>query len=219
MVTLKNEINFKALFFVIIISSFSCGSNKDNQALYEKFIERNSNTRLVYELASDTISSWCENRLDEVEGMCRWKYNFDSLICINSEANKVISSLHIQCTDPGCLQEELKYFYGVKIREKWYFFLGPSITLPREYYQKDIHTPLSFEKLHEIAMKEIYSGYLKKNWKGNWEINDDFFSDLTSVAWCVDCKTQADWDEAYMNQVRLNWSKRDTSIIKSQPTL
>lgn len=45
----------------------------------------------------------------------------------------------------------------------------------RENYQTDIHTPLSFEKLHELAMDNMLRGYVKKNKDGVWEVNDAFF--------------------------------------------
>lgn len=35
---------------------------------------------------------------------------------------------------------------------------------------------MSPNKFEEIAMKNIFSGYLKKNKKGEWQINDAFFS-------------------------------------------
>jgi hypothetical protein len=83
------------------------------------------------------------------------------------------------------------------------------MVLPREYYQKDIHMPLSFEKLKQIATSNIYRRYLVKNKKGEWETSDRFFSDLTSGAWCPDCVTQEQWDSAYIRQINRNWSKRD----------
>jgi hypothetical protein len=58
------------------------------------------------------------------------------------------------------------------------------MVIPREHYQSDIHTPLSFKKLHELAMKEIFRGYLKKNSNDEWEINDAFFTyQLEDVGW------------------------------------
>jgi hypothetical protein len=61
-----------------------------------------------------------------------------------------------------CNAEDLHFLYEAKISGKWYFFLGATLYLPRNMYQKDTHTPLSFAKLHEIALKEIYEGYLNK---------------------------------------------------------
>ena len=58
------------------------------------------------------------------------------------------------------------------------------MVVPREHYQSDIYTPVSFEKLHEIAIRNSFRGYLKKNEDGEWEINDAFFTyRLEDVGW------------------------------------
>ena len=49
----------------------------------------------------------------------------------------------------------------------------------------------------------------------NREINERFFHDLTSVAWCTDCVTQEDWNSAYMRQVYENWQQMDTANYKN----
>ena len=46
----------------------------------------------------------------------------------------------------------------------------------RENYQSDIRIPVSFEKLHELAMEEMLRGYIKKNKAGIWQINEAFFT-------------------------------------------
>jgi hypothetical protein len=61
--------------------------------------------------------------------------------------------------------------------------------------------------MKQIATSNIYRRNLKKTKPGDWEVNENFFSDLTSVAWCGDCVTQEQWDAAYMRQVHENWSK------------
>ena len=81
------------------------------------------------------------------------------------------------------------------------------MVLPRERYQQDIHSPLSFDKLKQIATWHIYRHYLKKNQYGEWVINEQFFSDLTSVAWCSNCNAQEQWNEAYLRHVQANWQK------------
>lgn len=54
----------------------------------------------------------------------------------------------------------------------------------REHYQKDIHTPVRFAKLHELAMDEMLRGYIKKNREGEWEVNDAFFTHhFEDVGW------------------------------------
>lgn len=110
----------------------------------------------------------------------------------------------------------MNYFYGVRIKGGWYFFKGPNIFLPRQYYQKDVHKPLSFSKLHEIAMQEIFNGYLIQNAKSIWEINDRFFSDFTSGAWYrwKRPNTQAQWDSVYLIIANNVWKYGKKDIEK-----
>lgn len=127
----------------------------------------------------------------------------DSLLCFNIDKNKFVTAIlaksfytQQQIIEDNIGDDEmdaLYFFYGVRIKEKWYFFLGATCYLPRKNYQSDPHTPLSFAKLHEIAMKEVFSGYLikkKKNvglWKNLFDpeyeyvINDNFFSELDRI--------------------------------------
>ena len=161
----------------------------------------------IYQMANDSILNWSKNKLGlwkDVESVI--DYQLDSVFCVNKEANKIVFSIPKRDMRDDAVMDGISYFYGIKIRSTWYFFDAADLLLPREFYQKDIHTPLSFEKMKEIAAKNIYRGYLKRNKEGEWEVNDDFFSDLTSVAWCTDCVTQEDWNAAYMRQVYENWS-------------
>lgn len=164
----------------------------------------------VYNKARDSVNYWIKNNLSSYVGLKLNTWQIDSLVCFNKDANKCIMTLLMQSTFfKKAIMDDITYLNGVKITNKWYFFSGGTLVLPREYYQKDIHTPLSFEKMKQLAMKEKYNNYLKKDANGAWNVNETFFSDLTSVAWCTDCKTQAQWDSAYLAQVRLNWKKRD----------
>jgi len=107
----------------------------------------------------------------------------------------------------------ITYFYGIKISGGWYFFAGPYLVLPRIGYQKDLHTPLSFTKLHEIAMDTVFKGYLKKNKEtGEWEINDAFFARFYERdAYNFPFTTQEAWDESWLRLMRENWKHRDTT--------
>jgi hypothetical protein len=162
----------------------------------------------IYQMANDSIDSWIENELQ------RWRhfggttdFQLDSVFCANRAGDRIFFTVLLRHLRDGAVQDGISYFYGVKIRNTWYFFRSAHLVLPREFYQKDRHTPLSFEKLKHIATSNIYRHYLTKNRRGKWEINDNFFRDFTSVAWCVDCVTQEDWDEAYMRQIYENWER------------
>ena len=166
----------------------------------------------VYNQLNDSIRNWRNHTLrwyDEDSTLVQ--FNVDSLFCFNKQGNKMITTRLGIGFSKNDVMDAIIYYYGVKIKEQWYFFSAATMYVPREFYQEDIHTPLSFEKLKQIATSNIYRGYLKKGRKGQWEINERFFQDLTSVAWCADCITQEQWDSAYMKQIHENWSKRDTT--------
>ena len=81
--------------------------------------------------------------------------------------------------------------------------------VPRENHQEDIHTPLSFEKLKQIATVRLYLRYLKKNKNEEWEINDNFFSDLYERdAYNYPFTTQEAWEESWLRLCRANWEKK-----------
>ena len=214
---LKKE-NKKIIFFLLVHLLFSaCSNQKSNEVSFKEksqnIIGVNSYDS-VYKMACDSIGVWTSNNLGYYQYFNNLnKYKLDSLLCFNKEGNKFISGLLIQHMDSEANSDGAWFFYGVKVRDSWLFFDGPSIVLPRDYYQKDIHTPLSFEKLHEIAMKEVYGGYLNGG-----KINEHFFERIPNknglnegYGSCFDCKTE---DEYYLYLVKDNWTKRDTSIAK-----
>lgn len=210
----------RARFILLIISFlFSCNPNKkkDDSHSTKMVIDFVASEIGEYEywkiygMMCDSISSWEKNELRS------WKidkstveFQVDSVLCINKKLDKVIAAhLGRQLLSSGTL-DGIAYLYGVKIKGQWYFFSGPTLYVPRD--KENLRTPTSFTKLHEIAMDNIFKGYLKKNKEsGEWEINEGFFADLTGNAGCADCKTQAQWDSTYLATVRENWKNRDTT--------
>ena len=177
--------------------------------VYEKIISK----------ARDSLALWKQLRLENyIENKGETRSILDTLLCFNSTGTKFISCLLGQVLIENASMDGLVYFYGVNIEEKWHYFAGATVYISRGSYVKNIHTPLSFEKLHEIAIKNIYSGYLQKNTAGQWEIDDGFFERIANknpngkgYGPCFDCKTE---DEYYLYLVKDNWTKRDTGIAK-----
>ena len=164
----------------------------------------------VYKLALDSLHYFMENHLKGYEFGNMYKWELDSVICFNKEKNKCIISINSpDDIHKNATQDDLMYFYGVKINEQWYFFSGASLAILRERYKEDVSTPMTFEQLRLLAAKYIYAGYLKKNDIGEYEINDNFFSDLTSCAWYIGEKpqTQEQWDSVYIEVVGHKWRK------------
>lgn len=168
----------------------------------------------IYKEANDTIENWVVNNL---KCYIFKPYQLDSLLCFNLKKDKFFGALLIPCYEKKCVQDDIKFFYGAKIKAKWYFSRGPTIVLPREYYQDDIHKPLSFEKMKQIAIDEIFSGYLIEIpsndtfKKGTYKITDSEFIRMEArngndgtFGSCSNCKT---FEEYAIYLVNLNWKQ------------
>lgn len=214
----------KPLYLLVSFFALSCNDDNQTNALLNVSLSivDGKDYRKIYNQANDSLKNWTYNRLETYSNQSINEWQLDSLVCFNRTGDKCMLAILSRTTFfKSSNSDGLDYFYGVKIGNKWYFFKGPSIVLPRELYQDNTDTPLSFKKLHEIAMKEIYAGYLKPKGfmgLGGYEINDNFFHDLTSIAWYAGAAptTQAQWDAIYLKIIRENWLKRDTLIYKPE---
>ena len=192
---------------------FSCKENNNNISYKDISISCISSAeyKRVFQLANDSIKNWALNNLGYYQYLEKSKkYLLDSLLCFNKEKNKFVCCLLKQQELKEGVADDMDYFYGTKINNQWYFFSGANVFLPRNMYQKDIHTPLSFTKLHEIALKEIYSGYLTND----GEINEQFFKDnFEDTGWGVTSGKKEDFEKAYLQKVANNWygAKKDTA--------
>ena len=165
----------------------------------------------IYNQANDTLQSWIRNQLRPARSIAHSSWELDSLMCFNNIGTKLRIFILDQCiSSDNCCQDYVGNLYGVKVNQEWYFFKGPTMVLPREYYQDSINTPLSFEKMKQIVTSNTYRGYLKKDRSGNLEINDNFFYDFTSVAWGPTKNTKEQWDSTYLEIVRDFWKEKDT---------
>jgi len=215
---IKNKYITLIVSFVCVINFLSCNNEtqklKEREELYKsKSLATVSKIVYdsVYEIAEDTLKNWCANRLPAYVELWASRYKMDSLLCFNNTRDKFVTALLLPCMQSDCSQDDIRFFYGVKIKETWYFFDGATVVLPREMYEKDISKPLSFEKLHEIAMKEVFSGYLIKDEKGNWVINDKFFDELNSILDFnkKDFKTESEWEDWFTKTiVKNNWNRK-----------
>lgn len=168
---------------------------------------------LVYQMANDSINSWIKHEL----GL--WKYyektvdyRLDSVFCVNEIGNKIFFSILRRSVDSNAVLDSIWHFYGVKINGQWYFFDGAAMVLPREYYQENIHTPLSFEKLKQIATSNIYRGYLIKDKNGEWRINDNFFDEVTPLSNRHGKKRIKTEEEYVQFMIDVKWASSDAEV-------
>jgi hypothetical protein len=165
--------------------------------------------------ANDSIFLWIKE-LTIYDDLTGGQWELDSMFCFNTNKTRFVACLKSQCSRKECVSDDLSILLGEKIDNKWYFFReSVTIVLPRDLYKKDIHTPLSFDKMHEIAMKEVYKGYLK----ANGEINEDWFkSHFEGKGWCGEDTCDAkDYEAIHLEKVRNNWAWRDTTIKQELP--
>lgn len=168
----------------------------------------------IYNAMNDSVKVWAKNEL----GLYKYfnndsikygiTYQIDSLLCFNIQKNMCFTAILRRHIDEEEVMDSIWHFFGIKINNQWYFFDGASLGLPREYYQEDIHVPLSFEKLKELAMKHLYQGYIHRSKDGSWEINDAFFNEYYKYdAFSNPIRTDAERDSSWLKACRKNWSK------------
>ena len=211
--------------FILITFLFSYSCNKESEVRRKtslcKDISLKASGKMeydeVYEKALDSLRIFQKNALRSYGFLGIGNWELDSLICFNKDADKCVMSLSYTTSSyPDSDHDGLNFFHCAKIDQKWYFFIGSSFHLSRELYQDDIHTPLSFEKMHEIAMENIFRGYLVKNDQDKWEINNRFFISManknaigTGYGGCPECKTE---DEYYFLLSKKNWLSKHTAL-------
>ena len=174
----------KYLALILLSLLMACQQNgKENKEQNQKILELSKTTigkqeyGKVYQLVLDSLDIWCSEKLPAYESVWYYNYRLDSVLCFNSSKDRMVTGILIQCNRPTCSMDNISYFYGAKIKDQWYFFRGGgTMAILREHYQKDIHSPLSFEKLHKLALSNMLRGYIKKNATGEWEVNDAFFT-------------------------------------------
>ncbi|WP_149244334.1 hypothetical protein [Dyadobacter sp. 32] len=187
----------------------NAGIDRNKLIEYSKIHFGESNYSDLYKAANDSLNSWIGNKLSASKMQRYSNWQLDSLLCFNIAKNKCIMAIANQ--ESETVNNSIIYFYGVKINKQWYFFYGPTM-----YPDPFNHNPLPFAKLHEIAMDDIFKGYLKKNEKsGKWEINEGFFSRFYERdAYNFPFTTQEAWEESWLKLMRENWEKRDTTNYK-----
>jgi hypothetical protein len=191
----NQENNLKKLFFafcfLLFVFCFSCNNDKqkesDKTLIYKQYssLSIGGNYSSIFSLANDSINSWRKNNLADYAYLNLYNCQLDSLLCFNKQANKIVSTILVQDNTSinNAGSDAMCFLYGAKIKKQWYFFTGATIVLPRKMYEKNVSKPLSFKKLHEIAMKEVFNGYLIKNAQGQWEINEHFFDRFKNFGW------------------------------------
>jgi len=210
----------KAMFFrgssllLLALVIYACNSSTREES--ERYLTKSISaikTReeyyKIYNAAKDSIATWALNEIGYYKyfGVSK-NYLLDSLLCFNSDGTRLITSILSYHTDSNAKADGIDFFYGELINGKWYFSSGAYLTLPRELYNDNVKAALTFSELNEIALKEVYAGYLDAF--GN--INEDWFTQhFENVGRCAACKTREDFQKNTVLGVAAQWSTRDTA--------
>lgn len=225
----------KIIAVLLVLIFVSCTNEKKENKLKEVSLSLVGEGEYfkIYKNLSDSVNLWALNKVGIYSSdTANYDFQIDSLLCFNSNITRFISCLLLRIKDSP--SDGLRFFYGEKINNKWYFFTGASIVIPRRMVPNhDVKIPLSYAELHEIALQEVYSPYLMENGEinENWFIQHfegpgwGLFEHQESMDWLLKGKRFSNKKEFFEN-VRLltaagAWANRDTTqpikrLVKSQ---
>lgn len=198
------------ILFLIIASSYGCKQKKNvsrNEMIsYSKSYIGKVEYENILKSAEDTVDSWLLRNSSKLKYVRKnTNRKIDDMVCINKTKDKaILFELNNTKTSP---LDDVILVYGVNIKGIWYFFYGPTFTFAK-------YDESNFKILSEYAFEKVYKGYLFRNQNGELEINNNFFSDFTSIAW--KSKTgvrpwdKESWDQLYLDLIEENRLKIDT---------
>lgn len=202
----------KEIVIIIIFNILIIGCKSKNEITRQeikKFSIRKVGLMEYQEIiqnAENSIDNMLSKNPSKLKYLTRYnRMKLDDIVCINKTNDKaILIEFNISLASP---LDALVYYYGVKIKGKWFFFQGPAQIVAK-------YDEMTFEKLESIALDQIYKSYVFRNKNGDLEINDNFFSDFTSIAW--KSKTgvrpwdKESWDQLYLDLIEENRLKIDT---------
>lgn len=209
---------------IVVLFLGSCGLKNDPNKIKDESVKVVGITAYnnVVSLINDSVNLWKLNKLQNyIEVKTETRYVVDSLLCFNKKGDRLITCL-LGTTLLKPPTGGITFLYGEKINNQWYFFSGANIFIPYEMKESKDNNPFDFSQLHNIALKEIYGGYLKSN----GEINDAWFTSLFEGAgWAnwddspekIKNYTRKDYEQLHLKKVRGNWSRANKDSIKQLP--
>lgn len=168
---LNRENNLFSYLVIYLFMQSACSSKQDKM---QEYVNKNSKSYEVeYKILQDSIRYYIKNNLQDFIGVKYNDWRIDSLICINKDGDKLVTTSNsISTYEKKAWSEEVIYLYGKKIDNKWYFFQGASLAVPREMYGKDENHPLTFKELSDIAREEMFGENCLIKKDGEWVVND-----------------------------------------------
>lgn len=220
------KIKFAALFLIV-----SCCDMKRSDSLevhplknYRVLIKEEI-YKIVYKKFCDTLSIWAKFEIFGSKDSI-YSINYaDSLLCFNSDKTRMVTCVLNKYVNKNqqSKADGINFFYGEKIEGQWYFFKGPYVHIPREMIENHpVNKPLSYQQLHQIALKEVYSGYLKSDGSINEQWFTGHFEGPGWVNWDdtpekIAKYKRKDYEQFHLRKVKNNWNGYKNDSINVLP--
>ena len=210
LVILKKEIKI-IVFGTITLCLYSCSTNTTSENIKEQYLNKSQNVVgkenyfKIYQLLTDSLNSWKINKIGYHKFCGESKNCFiDTLMCFNKDGNKFIGAKLMQQLLKDGVADDIDFLLGAKIENKWYFLQGANVFIPREMFKNHpINLPLSYQQLHEMALQNVYKGYLNADGSINDAMINYYFPKNES-----DFKTKKEYERYYLALSKNIWLER-----------
>ncbi len=198
--------NYIILLIIIMINN-SCFNNNNKEIDLKKrnieFVGSNEYYK-IYNSINDSVKLWSINQISNFKYHPNSKFFFaDSILCFNSQKNKFISAL-LNFNMDNENSDGIDFLYGFKSNENWYFLRGAYVVIPRDMLKNHpLHQPLSYQQLHEMALKNVYKGYLNPDGTINDLMFEHYFPKKES-----EFKTHKEYERYYLALAKNVWLER-----------
>ena len=176
---LKKETRMvKYVLFTVIIFSCQIRDKVNIDLIQTEYVSNNFHTyNHIYKDICDTLGKWKADTLaNSLQYFFDEYYKLDSMIILNSDSTRILAfHLEQKRSFLNAKTDRLSQLAGAKIKNKWYFFFGPSIHVDRASYQDSVYAPLSFAELSYLAREQLRKA-LYRDSDGLIKAHDDFFN-------------------------------------------
>lgn len=204
----------KLLLGIVSLASFSCSQKTAN----DRYVDENYQEYAdMHQLCIDSVRYYANSFLGDFIGEYFWRWQIDSLVCINSTNDKLVTTINISSgASKEAVSDEILKLLGIKKNNKWYFFHGGgALIVPRDMFKKNEMNPISFHELSQIARKEFMTGSIGKV-NGKYVVIDEWIRQHFEYnGMCGHCKTKQQYDSTYWQAITDKWKHRiDTNKLK-----
>jgi hypothetical protein len=166
------------LLILLQLLIISCNEKKDVLVNDIKLFQNHQRTndkvyKELFKSVNDSLNVWIKDSLSITKFIFCDEWQLSNIFIFNKDSTRIfttiIDSRSRMKNDPS---DNIYDFGGAKINGRWFFFfMGVSEPIDREYWQNSVYAPLTFEELNYVAyelrlktlVKNIDDGYPEKN--------------------------------------------------------